>query len=187
MKKPATLRILKIEQHAEFEELLINNLNSLYNVAFYLTRSKEEAEDLVQDACLKAFRGFDTLRKRTSARSWFLTILSNVFRNEYKRKKRAPFVDLKLTEDLLASAATASYDPETVFGGLMEDEVEQALTELPEEFRSVIILSDLEDCSYRDMAEILGCSMGTVASRLFRGRQMLRESLEKFAKHRGFL
>ncbi|MGH2568099.1 MAG: sigma factor-like helix-turn-helix DNA-binding protein, partial [Bacteroidota bacterium] len=89
--------------------------------------------------------------------------------------------------ELLASATTKSYDQETVFGGLMEDEVQQALAELPLEFRSVIILSDLEDCTHAEIAEILGCPRGTVASRLFRGRQLLRESLEAYAKRRGLL
>lgn len=187
MKNPVSLRILKVEKPAEFEELLVKNLERLYNVALRLTRSKEKAEDLVQETSLKAFRAFEQLDKHTSAKSWFLTILFNIFRNNYKRQKQAPFVDLELTEELLASASAISYDQEAVFGGLMEDEVQQALSELPEEFRSAIILSDLEDCSHREITEILGCSMGTVASRLFRGRQMLRESLEDYAKRRGLL
>lgn len=184
---PASLRILTAGEHAEFEELLIKHLDSLYNVALHLTRSKDEAEDLVQETSLKAFRGFDQLEELWNARSWFLTILFNVFRNSYKRRKRAPFVDVELTEELLASASTKSYDQEKIFGSLMEDEVQQALADLPPEFQSVIILSDLEECSHREMAEILGCPMGTVASRLFRGRQLLRESLEAYAKRRGLL
>lgn len=184
---PATLRLLTAAKHAQFEELLAKHLDSLYNVAVHLTRSRYDAEDLVQETSLRAFRAFEQFDNLENARSWFLTILLNVFRNNYKRRKRAPFVDLELTEELLASASTRSYDEGAFFSGLMEDEVQQALFGLPLEFRSVIILSDLEECSHREIAEILGCPMGTVASRLFRGRQLLRESLEVYAKRRGLL
>lgn len=184
---PSVLRILSQRERSSFEELLVKSLDSLYNVALHLTHSKHDAEDLVQETSLRALRAFAQTERLDNAKGWFLTILFNVFRNKYRRRKRAPFVDLELTEELLASAAAVSYDDDAVFGGLMEDEVQQALRELPLEFRSVIILSDLEDCSHREISEILKCPPGTVASRLFRGRQLLRESLESYARRRGFL
>lgn len=184
---PAPLRILSTAKQAQFEELLVRYLDILYSVALRLTRSHDDAEDLVQETSLRAFRAFGQFEGLENAKSWFLTILFNVFRNNYKREKRAPFVDLELTEGLLSSASARFYDEQTVFAGLMGDDVQQALLELPVEFRSVIILSDLEDCPHREISDILGCPLGTVASRLFRGRQLLRESLETYAKRRGLL
>ena len=184
---PVALRILTQRERVSFQELLVKHLDKLYNVALYLTRSKDEAEDLVQETSLKAFEGFDRLERPGSAKSWFLTILFNTFRNRYKRHKQAPILDIELTEELVATASIKLYDQEKLFGELMEDEVHRALSELPSEFRSVILLADLEECSHREIAEILACPMGSVASRLFRGRQLLRELLESYAKRRGFL
>lgn len=184
---PVSLRILTKTEKRAFEELLVKHLDRLYNTALYLTHSKDEAEDLVQETSLKAFEGFDQLEELASAKSWFLAILFNTFRNRYKRHKQAPIIDLELTEELVATASIKAYDQQKVFGELMEDEVHRALMELPSEFRSVIVLADLEDCSHREIAEILTCPMGSVASRLFRGRQLLRESLEEYAKHRRLL
>ncbi len=184
---PVGLRILTQRERVSFQELLVKHLNTLYNVAYYLTRSKDEAEDLVQETSLKAFEGFDRLEKPGSARSWFLTILFNTFRNHHKRRRQAPILDIELTEELVATASIKLYNQEKLFGELMEDDVRRALMELPSEFRSAIILADLEECTHREIAEILECPMGSVASRLFRGRQLLRESLESYAKHHGFL
>lgn len=188
MKKSAeTLRILTSRPKEEFEDLLVRHLDSLYNVALFLTHSKEEAQDLVQETSLKAFRGFNRIEELRNTKGWFLTILFNSFKNQYRRHKQAPIVDIELTEELMATASRKAYDQERVFDGLMEDEVRKALMDLPEEFRSVIVLSDLEDCSHSEIAAILGCPMGTVASRLFRGRQLLCESLESYAKRHGLL
>ncbi|MEX1137747.1 MAG: sigma-70 family RNA polymerase sigma factor [Bacteroidota bacterium] len=181
------LHILNPAKNAEFEALLLKHLDSLYSVALRLTRSQNDAEDLVQETSLRALKSHEHQPQIDNPKSWLLTILFNVFKNAYKRKRKKPFVDIDLTEELLESASTVSYDQEAVFSQLMDDEVHQALDSLPIEFQSVIILSDLEECSHREISEILGCPAGTVASRLFRGRQLLRESLEAYAKRRRLL
>ncbi|MCH7558953.1 MAG: sigma-70 family RNA polymerase sigma factor [Planctomycetes bacterium] len=177
-----------MESRSEFEHILIEHLNILYTTALRLTGSKEGAEDLVQESSLKAFRKFDQLQDMNKVKGWFLQILLNTFRDRYRRQKRkAGIVDIELTEELVASASIKAYDQEKIFGDLVEDEVQEALSKLPAEFRAVVILSDLQDCSYQEIADILQCPMGTVASRLFRGRELLREYLEEYAKKRRLL
>lgn len=177
-----------LESHSEFEHILIEHLNVLYTTALRLTGSKEGAEDLVQESSLKAFRKFDQLQDTNKSKGWFLQILLNTFRDSYRKQKRkAGVVDVELTEELVASASIKAYDQEKIFNYLVEGEVQEALSKLPVEFRSVVILSDLQDCSYQEIADILQCSLGTVASRLFRGRKLLREYLEKYARNRGLL
>ncbi|MCH8068653.1 MAG: sigma-70 family RNA polymerase sigma factor [Candidatus Marinimicrobia bacterium] len=177
-----------MESRSEFEHILIEHLNILYTTALRLTGSKEGAEDLVQESSLKAFRKFDQLQDTNKVKGWFLQILLNTFRDRYRRQKRkAGIVDIELTEELVASASIKAYDQEKIFGDLVEDEVQEALSKLPAEFRAVVILSDLQDCSYQEIADILQCPMGTVASRLFRGRELLREYLEEYAKKRRLL
>lgn len=176
------------EPRSQFEQLLVEHLNTLYTTALRLTGSREKAEDVVQESSLKAFRKFDQLQDTNKAKGWFLQILFNTIRDRYRKQKSKPdIVDIELTEELVASAAIKKYDQEKIFGALFEDEVQEALSKLPAEFRAVIILYDLEDCTYKEIADILQCSMGTVASRLFRGRELLREYLEEYAKKRGLL
>jgi len=167
-----------------FEDVLVEHLDSLYRTAVRLTRHREVAEDLVQETCLRAFRAYDQLEHPGSARSWLFKILLNIFRNDAKQQK-TEFVDLELSEALIASSPLCEYDQHVVFDRLLEDEVEKALESLPDEFRIPIILSDLEDWTMAEIAEVLGRPSGTVASRLFRGRQLLRESLESYARRRG--
>ena len=169
-----------------FEDVLVEHLDGLYRTAVRLTRRREAAEDLVQEACLKAFRAYEQLEHPGSARSWLFKILLNTFKNDAKKQK-TEFIDLELSEALIASSQLCAYDQQGVLGGLLEDEVQQALENLPEDFRIAIILSDLEDWSIAEISESLGCPAGTIASRLFRGRQLLRESLEAFARRRGLL
>jgi len=180
--------ITSSKSRSQFEQLLIEHLNTLYTTALRLTGSREKAEDLVQESSLKAFKKFGQLQDTNKAKGWFLQILFNTFRDRYRKEKRQTgTVDLELTEELVASISIKKYDQEKVFSHLFEDEVQEALSKLPAEFRAVVILSDLEDCTYKEIADILQCSMGTVASRLFRGRELLREYLEEYAKKRGLL
>jgi RNA polymerase sigma-70 factor (ECF subfamily) len=181
-------RLQLITSSEPFEHLLVEHLGSLYNTALRLTGSKERAEDLVQESSLKAFRKFEQLADMNKAKSWFLQILVNTFRDRHRKRKSKPeVVDIELTEELVASASIKNFDQDQIFGNLLEDTVQEALSGLPDEFRAVVILSDLEECSYKEIAGILQCSMGTVASRLFRGRQLLRERLEDYAKNQGLL
>ncbi|MCH7612949.1 MAG: RNA polymerase sigma factor [Candidatus Marinimicrobia bacterium] len=180
--------MIPFESYRQFEHLLIEHLNIMYATALRLTGFKEGAEDLVQESSLKAFRKFGQLRDVNKAKGWFLQILLNTFRDRYRKKKRkAEVVYVELTEELVAFASIKAYDQEKIFNYLVEGEVQGALSKLPSEFRSVVILCDLQDCSYQEIADILQCPLGTVASRLFRGRELLREYLEGYVKNRGLL
>lgn len=175
-------------QKEKFEDLLIKHLHTLYSAALHLTGSKEEAEELVQETSLKGYRGFRDLQDTSKIKQWLLKILLNSYRNSLKKRRRKEsIIDVELTEELISSASVRAYDQEKVFGSLPDHEVEHALNKLPPTFRLVILLTDVEGLSYQETAEIIGCPAGTVASRLFRARELMREYLEEYARRRGFL
>jgi len=175
----------------EFEELVLQHLDMLYAVALRLTRNPTEAEDLTQNTLVKALRFHDKFKKGTYIKAWLLTILRNTFINEYRRKARRPMqVELTGAEP----AEETSPDPEVPLDlreqrreellELLEDEVRHALDALPEDFRLAVIMADLEDRSYKEIAEAMDCPLGTVMSRLYRGRKLLRDQLEAYARDR---
>lgn len=179
---------------AEFERAALPHLSHLYTAAYYLTKDQTEAEDLVQETYLRAFRFFHKFQPGTNCRAWLLSILRNVFINRYRAKQRQPdFVDWEKIdqayESMVARHEGAGKDnPESLFfSRLMDHEVEQALRELPEEFRSAVILVDIEELSYDETARVLDCPIGTVRSRVSRGRRMLQLALKGYALKRGMI
>ena len=164
----------------DFKTLVLPYLNYLYRVAFCLVqKNKQDAEDLVQETIIKAYKSFYQLKDREKCRAWLTSILYNTFINKYR--KEIPIIPLE--EDIIYEE-----DPETeILGEIMDQEVSKALFELPEEYFHVIILSDIEDVSYKEIAEILEIPMGTVRSRLSRGRRLLKEKLHRYAKGRGYI
>jgi RNA polymerase sigma-70 factor (ECF subfamily) len=184
----AMCRIQSLEaRKKEFEELAIQYMDSLYNVALRMTRNESEAQDLVQDAYLRAYRFFDKFEKGTNFRAWLFKILKNIYINKYRRElKRPQIVDVSDVEASGDLVATATPEDE-MLSKLLDDDVVSAIDALPEEFRLTIILSDLEGFSYKEVAEILDCPIGTVMSRLHRGRRLLRSSLYNYAKKRGYV
>lgn len=175
----------------EFEELVLQHLDMLYAVALRLTRNATEAEDLTQNTLVKALRFHDKFKQGTYIKAWLLTILRNTFINEYRRKARRPLqVELTGAEP----AEEKSPDPEVPLDfreqrreellELLDDEVRHALDGLPDDFRLPVIMADIEDRSYKEIAEAMDCPLGTVMSRLFRGRKLLREQLRDYAKER---
>ncbi|MCI0603692.1 sigma-70 family RNA polymerase sigma factor [bacterium] len=176
------------EDQSKFEDLLVRNFHSLYSFALRLTGSKDEAEELVQETSVKGYVAYPNLREKSKVKQWLLKILLNSYRNRVKKRKRQDnILDVELTEDLISSASVGAYDQGKVFGQLPDKEIEEALGKLPSAFRLVILLADVEGLSYQEIAEMLHCSAGTVASRLFRARQLLREYLEDYAKRWGLL
>jgi RNA polymerase sigma-70 factor (ECF subfamily) len=173
----------------DFEELVLQHMDMLYAVALRLTRNPTDAQDLTQNTVVKALRFHDKFQKGTYIKAWLLTILRNTFINEYRRKARRPtFVELSGAE---ASQDTApdpdlNYEPPERSGRelleLLDDEVKHAVESLPHDFRQAVIMADLEDMSYKEIAEAMDCPLGTVMSRLYRGRKLLRESLYDYAK-----
>ena len=183
---------------AEFEALLMEYLDPSYRLALRLTGSSEDAEDLVQEAALRAFRFRHTFQQGTSFKSWFFRIVVNQFYTNTRRKRNATTTSLDSLTDatdifLFARSAEAGLlrpdaDPSAnVVSRMAEDDVARALAALPDEFRTVATLYFMEDMSYKDIAEVLDVPIGTVRSRLHRARHMLQKQLWKIASELGIV
>jgi RNA polymerase sigma factor (sigma-70 family) len=159
---------------AGFEELAIPLFDSLYNFARWLAQNQNDAEDLVQETYLKAFRSFASFEAGTNFRAWIFQILKNTFLGSCSKLERRMTLAMDSEEDLPTTSAT----PESLLIGRSDiDAIRSAIEQLPVIFREVILLSDVEDASYREIAEILSIPIGTVMSRLARARKMVRDSL----------
>jgi RNA polymerase sigma-70 factor (ECF subfamily) len=171
-----------------FEIELLGQLDTLYGVSCRMTKSTAEAEDLVQDTVVKAMRARDQFTPGTNLKAWLLRILTNTFINRYRRGGLerelfdGPEAD-SLTDGWVgATTLRAMRDPETMaLSPLVEAEVQRALDELPAEFRLAVVLSDIEELSYKEISDAMGCPIGTVMSRLHRGRRMLQKTLREHA------
>ncbi len=179
-----------------FESLLEPQLESAYGMALKLTRHAADAEDLVQEAALLAFRGFHTFESGTNFKAWFFRILTNAFFGKKRKEKRRPqTVDLEDVEDLYMYQKTAelglhdkSDDPAAMVISEMDvEQVTEAIDALPEEYRVVAVLYFLEDLSYQGIADVLDLPVGTVRSRLHRGRKMLQKMLWQIAEEAGII
>lgn len=171
-----------------FEVELLAHLDTLYSVSCRMTKSTTEAEDLVQDTIVKAMRARHQFEPGTNLKAWLLRILTNTFINRYRRGglERDIFEgpDAEPLTDGWVGATTlrAMRDPEMqALSPIIEAEVQRALDELPDEFRLAVILSDIEELSYKEIAEAMGCPIGTVMSRLHRGRKLLQKALREHA------
>jgi RNA polymerase sigma-70 factor (ECF subfamily) len=170
---------------ADFEREVMPHLQALYGVALRMTKSEGDAEDLVQDAMLRAYRFWDGFEVGSNCRAWLMRILTNLFRNRYRERAR----EQEILGEAETSAANlgqfqgaAPRDAESaLFGRMLSRDVETALATLPPEFRLPVILADLEDLSYKEIADIMECPAGTVMSRLYRGRRMLQKQLSDYA------
>ena len=183
----------------EFEDSAMEHLDSLYSMAIRLVFNKEAAEDLVQETYLKAYRFFDTFQKGTNIKAWLFKILRNTFINKYRKTVKLPSeifyedvesVNSNLSYKQESDSAELTDTLETKYndlGNLMEDDVKHAIDSLPIEYKEAILLSDVEELSYNDIAEITNVPIGTVKSRLNRGRKLLQKSLWEYAKDRGFI
>jgi RNA polymerase sigma-70 factor, ECF subfamily len=176
----------------EFEEVALVHLDVLYRTALRLTHHRADAEDLVQETCLRAYRSFDRFNPGTNCRAWLLAILRNAFLNRVRRAGRELLDDeatpWEATESAFADRGMAESNPEEeFFQTVLHGDVDRALAALPLPFREAVALTDLEGLSYKEVAEVLGCPIGTVMSRLARGRALLRRSLRRFAREHGYV
>lgn len=178
----------------DFERAILAHSQSLLSVACRLTRSRPEAEDLVQDTLVKALRARDQYETGTNLKAWLLRILKNTFINRYRRSGLERSVFDAHTADPLAdgwigtATLRAMRDPEgQALRPVLEREILTALDELPEEFRLIVLLSDVEELSYKEIAETVGCPIGTVMSRLHRGRRLLKSRLIEQARAYGLV
>ena len=177
---------------ATFEDDLVPLLPKLYSAALRLTRNPADAEDLLQEALLRAYRGYATFKAGTNLKAWLYRILTNTFINRYRQQGRQPAeVELGELEDLYlyrrlgeASGAARSAEEEAL-DHFVDEDVKAAVEALPENFRIPVLLADVEGFSYKEIARIMGVPIGTVMSRLHRGRKALQKALWDIAERRG--
>ena len=172
----------------EFENLALKHIDPLYSAALRLTKNERDAEDLVQDTFLRAYRFFDKFERGTNIKAWLFKILTNTFINRYRRVVKERNIvegserDAVHERFISREASDSAANPEAwFFDRLLSDDVLQAVDSLPIDFRLVVILADLQEFSYKETAEILDVPVGTVMSRLYRGRRLLQKSLAKYA------
>jgi RNA polymerase sigma-70 factor (ECF subfamily) len=177
-----------------FERDVLPMLPSLYGAALRMTRNRADAEDLVQDTYLRAFRGFASFQEGTNLKAWLYRILTNSFINTYRKKQREPQtvegpddLDEWYLFDRLGARSVETSAEEQVLDQLPDEEVKAALESLPENFRLPVLLADVEGFSYKEIAEIMDTPIGTVMSRLHRGRKALERALWETAKERGLV
>jgi RNA polymerase sigma-70 factor (ECF subfamily) len=181
------------ELGARFEAEALPLLPGLYSAAFRLTRNAADAEDLVQETFLRAYRGFHQFEPGTNLKAWLYRILTNTFINSYRKKQREPQTDsLDETEDwyLYSRMAERGTEPSaetSVIESLPDEDVQEALSSLPDQFRIAVLLADVEGFSYKEIAEITEVPIGTVMSRLHRGRKALEKRLWDVVRERGLV
>jgi RNA polymerase sigma-70 factor (ECF subfamily) len=184
-------RITGGDRTREFEEVALVHLDTLYRTALRLTHNRAEAEDIAQETCLRAFRNFHRFNPGTNCRAWLLTILRNIFLNRVRRAGReVPEQELPVWESVPKGGAgvPGPGNPEEEFlQTVLHGDVDRALKAVPLVYRAAVILADLEGLSYKEVAEVLGCPIGTVMSRLSRGRHALRQALSRFAREHGYV
>lgn len=176
----------------EFERLVRKFERDIFSAALRMTGDHADAEDVAQEALVKAYKAFDQFELGTNFRAWVLRILTNTYINEFRRRRRTPEMttwDLVPREELSkVSREGGEEDPELpLVADALDAEVEQALSEIPEVFREAVLLCDMHDMSYSDIAEALGIPIGTVRSRIARGRGLLQEKLREYAQSRGLI
>jgi RNA polymerase sigma-70 factor (ECF subfamily) len=167
-------------------------MDVLYNFALRTAGNEDDARDLLQETYLKAYRFWDKYEKGTNIRAWLFRIMKNSYINRYRKETKEPDkVDYDDIENFYNSIRAQSTDPndlqQQLYGNLLGDEVTKALQSLPDDFRTVVILCDIEGLTYEEIAEFIECPIGTVRSRLHRGRKLLQETLYEYAKQQGII
>src|SRR6266478_6253648 len=178
---------------SDFEREALPHLPALYAAALRMTRHEKDAEDLVQDALVRAYRFFDTFEAGTNCKAWLFRILTNVFCNRYREREReheimteAESSDVNV-EQFVGGGSDGRDAEGALLGKMVSADVEKALAQVPQDFRMAVILADLEDFSYKEIAEIMNCPAGTVMSRLYRGRKILQGLLRDYAIEQGII
>ncbi|MDE3204165.1 MAG: sigma-70 family RNA polymerase sigma factor [Acidobacteriota bacterium] len=181
---------------ATFADQAMEYMGSLYSAALRMTRNPSDAEDLVQETYLKAFRAFGSFQEGTNLKAWLYRILTNTFINSYRARRRRPEqTELDEGEDLylyrrlggLEAVTAGRSAEEEVLDHFTESDVKEAVESLPEQFRMAVLLADVEGFSYKEIADILDVPIGTVMSRLHRGRRALQKALHEFGTSRGLV
>jgi RNA polymerase sigma-70 factor (ECF subfamily) len=174
----------------EFAKEALPHMDQVYTAGLYLTRNKDEADELLQETFLRAFRFWHQFTPGTNCRAWLMTILHNTFKNRYReryREQQTVDFDETIDESSSSTSSDAPTNPEEiVLAQFLDTEVEESLKSLPVEFLEVIVLVDVQELTYEEAAAAIGCPIGTIRSRLSRGRRLLQGTLRQFAKERGY-
>lgn len=187
----AELTRQEIRKQQDFNEEIIPHLDALYNFGLRLTSDPNDAEDLVQDTIVKAYRFFSSYEKGTNAKAWLFRILKNSYINNYRKKSKKPqevdYDEVASFYETIRADRTESSDLEDkMFRELIDDDLTRALEKIPEDFRTVVLLCDVEDFTYEEIANMLDVPIGTIRSRLHRGRNLLKAQLMEYASNRGY-
>ncbi len=183
-----------VHKRREFEMLAYVHMDSLYNTALRMTRNALDAEDLVQDVYVRAYRFFHKFKRDTNFKAWIFKILTNTYINQYRKKQNQPRqVEIEKIEHSYVEKGLDTHDHfiegfrEINYESLFDDHIRMALDQLAEEFRLVVLLADVEAFSYKEIAKLVGCPLGTVMSRLSRGRKQLQVHLKDYASRGGYI
>lgn len=187
----AELTKKEARKQQDFNAEMIPHLDALYNFGLRLTSDPNDAEDLVQDTIVKAYRFFSSYEKGTNAKAWLFRILKNSYINNYRRKSKKPqevdYDEVATFYETIRAERTETSDLEDkMFRELIDDDLSRALDRIPEDFRTVVLLCDVEDFTYEEIANMLDVPIGTIRSRLHRGRNLLKAELMEYAVKRGY-
>ncbi|MBI5266137.1 MAG: sigma-70 family RNA polymerase sigma factor [candidate division Zixibacteria bacterium] len=180
------------EKRASFEREAVPHMDALYRTALRMTKQENDAEDLVQETMVKAYRFWDKFEPGSNCRAWLFKIMTNIFINDYRSKSRTPAsvdvddIDENYLYGQLAAQSEDDNPEQRLFAKIFDEDVRKAIEELPDDFRLVVVLSFLEGFAYQEIAEILDLQLGTVKSRLHRGRKLLQKRLWDYAVRNGF-
>lgn len=178
--------------YADFEREAVPHMDSLYNFALKMTGDSDDASDLIQETYLKAFRFFDKFEKGTNCKAWLFRIMKNTYINTYRKSAKEPdkvdYEDVEnFYENIKASNTDSAHLEKDIYDNLLDDELSSAITSLPEDFRTVVILADIEGYTYEEIADFIDVPVGTVRSRLHRARKMLFTKLYDYAGQKGYI
>ena len=177
----------------QFEVEALPHMDALYRTALRMTKNEKDAEDLVQEAFVKAYRFWDKFETGSNCRAWLFKIMTNIFINEYRSKSRSPMavnvddIDDNFLYGQLAVGGKEENPEIDFFNKIFDDDVKKAIDTLPDDFRMVVMLSFLEGFSYQEIADIADLQLGTVKSRLHRGRKLLQKELFEYAIKNGYI
>lgn len=183
----------ELDKRKQFEVEALPHMDALYRTALRMTKNEKDAEDLVQEAFVKAYRFWDKFESGSNCRAWLFKIMTNIFINDYRSKSRSPMavnvdeIDDNFLYGQLAIGGKEENPEKDLFNKIFDDDVKQAIENLPDDFRLVVMLSFLEGFSYQEIADIMDLQLGTVKSRLHRGRKLLQKELFEYAVKNGYV